>query len=172
MKTIHYTIAALLCCCSFAAPGQDVQQSRTDGMKGYLAFSGGVSLPQGDYNTTGSVTAPGEYATTGGNFSVSLAITPTHFPLGVAAMGGYYFNRYDFSSFLTYQQATDVNSNYGTNEPNTNSLFYSGFYGMAGLCKDISLGKIVFDFRVLAGTLSLTTPEVSYYAVHPSSSLF
>jgi hypothetical protein len=172
MKTIRYLIAALLLCNSFAAPCQDAQQNKPSGVKGYLAFSGGVSLPQADYNSTTSSTFPGGYANTGGNFSFSLDLTPAHFPLGIAVSGGYYFNRFDYNNYLNHLQAADVSSTYGTNQPNANALFYSGFYGMAGLCKEIALSKIAFDFRALAGDMSIATPEIYYYATQPSSSLF
>jgi len=131
-----------------------------------MAFSGGVALPEENYASK-STTAPGGYAGSGGNLNFTLGLTPAHFPIGFAVMGGYYFNRYQFNDFIGNQQASDVNSTYGTNLPNVNRLVYSGFYGMGGLCEEIMLNKIAFDFRGLIGSLGVTTPELSYYATQP-----
>jgi hypothetical protein len=170
MNTRRYFIEALFLVMACGVYAQDNQQSRGEGTSGYLSFSGGISFPQADYSAPAN-TLPMGYAQTGGDFTIGLGVTPAHFPLGFAFLGGYYFNRYDFMSYINRQQSNDMNSSYGTSQPNANHMFYSGFYGMAGLYKEIVLGRVAFDFRGLMGELNASTPEMSYYATQQSGSI-
>jgi len=131
---------------------QTNQSENNFGPSGYISINFGFATPEGGFaNAVGS--AYGGYALPGDIFHLSLGIPINHSNFGVAFMLGNYNNEYDLNTYA------NNNSEYAIH-PDQN--YYSETSIMGGFYATVTVGRLSFDGRLMAGMLINNLPEQDY----------
>ncbi len=132
-----------------------VPDSLRDRPKGYyLTINGGIGVPLKDFSAAG-----GGNALSGPSWNIVFGMPIAHSPIGFACVLGDGWNIYSVSALEASLLKNTGNASTVTIGTPSNYREIEGMIGALAIARE---GKLSFDFRLMAGVMNFTTPEIDY----------